>query len=113
MVGSKQFEYVNLRLQDIKQNQEPFGGVHIIAVGDLFQLKPVQDSWIFASNKHGYGPLAPNLWQDHYYMYMHELTQIMRQKDDKPFADLLNRLRTGNHTSNDIKYLQKRLIDPV
>ena len=31
----------------------------------------------------------------------------MRQKDDKKFAQLLNRLRTGNHTQNDIKILKK------
>ena len=30
----------------------------------------------------------------------------MRQKDDKKFAQLLNRLRTGNHTKNDIRTLK-------
>ena len=29
----------------------------------------------------------------------------MRQKDDKKFAQLLNRLRTGSHTKWDITYL--------
>lgn len=31
----------------------------------------------------------------------------MRQKDDKSFAELLNRLREGNHTDQDIKDLKK------
>jgi hypothetical protein len=27
--------------------KEPFGGLSVITVGDLFQLKPVFDHWIF------------------------------------------------------------------
>lgn len=41
---------------------------------------------------------------------MFELTQIMRQQDCLPFAELLSRLREGNHTSEDIQTLQTRLI---
>lgn len=33
---------------------------------------------------------------------MYELTKIMRQKDDKDFAELLNRLREGKHNADDI-----------
>lgn len=35
----------------------------------------------------------------------------MRQKDDKHFADILNRLRVGDHTFKDIKTLTTRVID--
>ena len=52
-----------------------------------------------------YGPLANNLWMDNFRMY--ELTEIMRQRNDKWFAELLNRLRVGNHTRNDIEVLKK------
>ena len=68
----------------------------MIAKGDLYQLKPVMDSWIFMHHNKGYGPLACNLWQDKF--DMHELTEIMRQKNDQPFANILNRLRIGEHT---------------
>lgn len=34
----------------------------------------------------------------------------MRQKDDKQFAELLNRLREGNHTTNDIQVLKQRIL---
>ena len=33
----------------------------MIAVGDLFQLKPVFDNWIFDNTNHGYGDLAANV----------------------------------------------------
>ena len=44
---------------------------------------------------------------------MIELTEIMRQKDDQPFAELLNRFRTASQTEEDIKCIQSRAIaDP-
>ncbi|XP_068738520.1 uncharacterized protein [Montipora capricornis] len=41
MVGSGMFNFLNLRLQQIMGTKEPFGGVSLITVGDLFQLKPL------------------------------------------------------------------------
>ena len=108
------FKQINDRLQQIKKNSNPFGNVHIILVGDLFQLEPVSYTWIFNNLSEGYGPLAVNLWNTYFDMY--ELTEIMRQKDDQKYAELLNRLREGNHTAADIKELQKRMIcssDPM
>lgn len=71
-----------------------------ITVGDLYQLKPVMDKWIFSQSERDYGPLGANLWKDNFHMY--ELTKIMRQKGDKDFAELLNRLREGKHNADDI-----------
>ena len=108
MVGNEMLIFLYQRLQEVKCNQEPFGGVHIILVGDLFQLRPVGDGWIFSNVTSNYASLAPNLWQSHFTMF--ELTEIMRQKDDSQFAELLNRIREGKHTSDDINLLQSRSI---
>lgn len=44
MVGNNMFHVqINNRLKDIKGSSLPFGGVSVIAIGDLFQLKPVMD----------------------------------------------------------------------
>jgi hypothetical protein len=91
MVGKKMFSFLDTRLKKIKGNNQSFGGVSILAVGDLLQLKPVFDDWIFNDLDKGITALAPNLWKDLF--SMHELTEIMRQKDDLDFAQLLNRLR--------------------
>lgn len=107
MVGNKMFNYINLRLQEIFAKGVPFGGISIIAIGDLFQLKPVFDGWIFENLTEGYGPLATNLWTDLFRVF--ELTEIMRQKEDKNFAELLNRLREGKHNDNDINVLRTRI----
>ena len=108
MVGNDMLSFLYLRLQEIKGNRDPFGGVHVILVGDLFQLRPVGDGWIFANSSRGYASLAPNLWQTYFTMF--ELTEIMRQKDDAPFAELLNRIREGNQTEEDISVLKSRSV---
>ena len=58
---------VNNRLKDIKGYREDFGGVSIIAIGDMFQLQPVMDSYNFKHLKNlGYAALAPSLWHQHF-----------------------------------------------
>ena len=109
MVGNKMFNFINLRLQELKGCCKLFGGVSIVAFGDLFQLKPVMDSWIFAQSRSGLECLGTSLWKDNFTVY--ELDQIMRQKDDLSFAELLNRLRKGNHMiPEDIQVLQSRVL---
>ena len=98
MVGNTTFTVqIYNRLKDIKGSSLPFGGVSIVAIGDLFQLQPVMDGYIFKNmDNDEYGVLAPNVWQELFIMF--ELKQIMRQRESKDFAELLNRLREGNHT---------------
>ena len=94
-------EQRNNRLKDIKGSREDFGGVSIIAIGDLFQLQPVMDGYVFKDlHNSEYSILAPNLWQEHFKMY--ELQEIMRQRESKVFPEILNRLREGKHNKNDI-----------
>ena len=48
MVGGRMFNYIDQRLREIKgARHKLFGGANILACGDLAQLAPVQDSWIF------------------------------------------------------------------
>ena len=45
---------------------------------------------------------------------MIELTEIMRQKDDQPFANLLNRFRrTASQTEDDMKVIKLRFVSPT
>ena len=41
-----------------------------------------------------------------------ELTEIMRQKHDLSFTQLLNRIRTGSQTEDDITTINARIISP-
>lgn len=110
MVGNTMLnKQINNRLKDKKGSKEDFGGVSIVAIGDLFQLEPVMDGHIFKDlDDIEYGPLAPNLWQEHFKMF--ELVEIMRQRESKEFAEILNRLREGKQTVNDILKIKQRTI---
>ena len=90
---------LNNRLKDLKGSKEDFGGVSIIALGDLFQLKPVMRSFIFTDVQclNSYNILAPNLCKIYFKMF--ELDEIMQQRESKMFAEVLNRLREGKHIS--------------
>ena len=116
MVGHRLFSFIDQRLQEVNSTNSPFGGCSVIAFGDFFQLPPVMDGFIFQDfssakfSPEDYNPLAPNLWTDLFTMY--ELTQIMRQQNCIPFANLLNRLREGNYTSDDIQTLSTRVTSP-
>ena len=111
MVGNTMFNVqINNRLKDIKGSKNDFGGVSVIAIGDLFQLQPVMDAYIFKDlDNSQYSILAPNLWQEHFKMF--ELNEIMRQRESKVFAEILNRLREGNHTDHDILKIKERIIN--
>ena len=108
MASNNVLKYIHLCLQDIKYNKKPFGGINIIAFGDLYKLQPVKDCFIFMDLKSNYGPLATNLWCEHFNLY--ELDEIMCQKDDKIFAELLNRVRIGKHTNEDLKLLSTHKV---
>ncbi|KAI8484274.1 hypothetical protein Bbelb_380590 [Branchiostoma belcheri] len=105
MVGSSMLVHIHRRLQDIMggHSDATFGNVSILAVGDLYQLQPVLQNHVFEPPRDQYAQLHGSLWHD-----MVELTESMRQHDDKAFADLLNRVRTASCTPDDIAILQSR-----
>ena len=53
--------------------------------------------------------MISNIWAEYFILF--ELTEIMRQKDDKEFAGLLNRLREGKHSKDDIALLKQRFVN--
>ncbi|XP_025760247.1 uncharacterized protein LOC112844863 [Oreochromis niloticus] len=75
------------RLKQIKGSRRPFGGMSVIAVGDFYQLPPVRQSKPLCVHD----PSEIDLWREHFQMIT--LTEIMRQKDDVVFAEMLNRIR--------------------
>lgn len=74
----------------------------------MFQLKPIMDGWIFQDLKHNAQALACNLWKENFSLF--ELDEVMRQKDDLAFAQLLNRLRHNQMTNEDVDVIEKSNI---
>ncbi|XP_062580569.1 uncharacterized protein LOC134242498 [Saccostrea cucullata] len=90
MVYKKLLYYVHERLVQIKKCKDPFGGVCVIAVGDFYQLPPVKqrkNERLYKENL----TYPVDYWFDFFKVI--ELNEIMRQKEDKSFAELLNSLR--------------------
>nr|XP_034317093.1 uncharacterized protein LOC117686351 [Crassostrea gigas] len=91
MVYKRLLYYIHERLVQIKKCKDPFGGVSVLAVGDFFQLPPVKqrkDERLYKDN----ASYPIDHWQDLFQEV--ELTEIMRQRNDVPFARALNLLRT-------------------
>ena len=114
MVASNMLLEIHKRLQQIKAvlPDNTFGGVSILAVGDLYQLPPVCQSPVFSVVNDSYAKLyrSGSLWVDEFQMV--ELTEIMRQKNDSTFCEVLCRIRTATHTEEDIAVLRSREVSP-
>lgn len=109
MVANDQLLTIHRRLADIMNSDEPFGGVSILAVGDLYQLGPVGRLPVFMPPSDALAALYGSLWKKHFQII--ELTQIMRQKNDMLFANTLNRFRTQEQTKEDIALIQTRNVE--
>ena len=108
MVSYNTLEHIHLRLNELKGNlldtDRTFGGISIIAFGDLYQLRPVFGSAIFKETNRN---TFMHLWKDNF--ALHELTENQRQCQDFAYSQLLNRIRIGEHTDEDIKTVHSRL----
>ena len=79
IVGNALLQFIDQRLQELTGD--------ITAVDDIFQLQPVRGNWIFNDLTHDAFALAANLWKEHFKMF--ELTEMMGQKHDLDFTELL------------------------
>ena len=94
MLGMKHFEILDYIGKEIRDSRELFGGIRLLFCGDLLQLPPVKDEWVFKS------PRFRN-WE------VVVFTQPRRYPDLAYFG-LLQRLRVGEMTKEDYKTLKKR-----
>ena len=93
---------LNIQLQHIFDNKEPFGGVSLLFSGDLLQLPAIgYSAYETKFKKASYENLTRTLWHEHFKIY--ELTEIVRQSEDPDYGELLCRVREGKHTKNDLK----------
>ena len=111
MVGSDMLLNIHKRLCEIKgvSNDGPlFGNISVLAVGDLYQLPAVAQTQIYQPVRNPVANLSGSMWKDNFKLL--ELDEIMRQKDDKAFAELLCRVRLNECTPSDIAVLKSREI---
>ena len=110
MVKADMLYQLDLKLQELKERiGTPFGGVSILAFGDMLQLRPVLGAFAFEKPKnpdfHATFELN-NRWQ---MFKVINLEINHRQGNDKEYAEMLNRIRVGCMTSDDIAKLRTRV----
>ena len=109
LVDADMLYKIDLRLREITQKNMPFGNVAIFAFGDMMQIKPVKGRYIMqcpSSKQFALAYETDSLWHKFDCIVLKE---NHRQGDDKLYADMLNRIRIGQETEEDIKLLQGRI----
>jgi len=96
-------------LRRIRHDTQPFGGVQLLYIGDLFQLPPVvkEDDWeLLQTYYEGIFFFHARAIRQTNPVYL-ELKTVYRQGDPL-FVDLLNRIRNDIATPEDLAELNKR-----
>ena len=115
MVRADTFDKIDRILKVINQNNLPFGGKQIILFGDLFQLPPIAKAQEHSYLQDRYGGVyffCSSAYRSGGFRFL-ELTINHRQEKDIEYFSLLNRIRDGSTTADDIKVLNFRVIQDV
>jgi ATP-dependent exoDNAse (exonuclease V) alpha subunit len=110
MVRADLLDAMDVVLRHIRRKyDQPFGGLQMVFIGDLFQLPPVaqQEDWEILRQFYPGTYFFDSVVIRQYPPLYIELTKVYRQKD-VVFIDLLNRIRTGHTTHQDIETLNQR-----
>lgn len=112
MVRCDMLDAVNTVLQHVRKSREPFGGVQMLYIGDLYQLPPVtQDrEWGLLKEYYTSPFFFDALVLKESKPICIELKKIYRQSDEH-FIGLLNRVRNNEVTEEDFDQL-KKLYNP-
>ena len=110
MVKSDMLYQLDLRLQEITERTgAPFGGVAVFAFGDMMQLRPVMGMFI-CEDPIGIEYQVTHAINPRWKMFTSLILEINhRQGNDRVYAELLNRIRIGKHTQDDVELLETRV----
>lgn len=112
MVRADIIDFIDKVLRVYSDNpREPFGGKQLLLVGDIFQLEPVvtgdMRDLLGRYYSHPYFFCAKAF--DELNVVSVELRKIYRQNDDE-FIAILDRIRLGRASTDDMKLLNSRII---
>ena len=111
MVRADTFDYIDRLLRHIKDKDEPFGGVQIIAIGDFFQLPPVVTSQERIQMKSVYK--SPFVFDSRAFetgdFEVVQLNEVLRQANDPDFVELLDAAREAVVFNSHLTKLNKRV----
>jgi hypothetical protein len=100
--GAAMLGYLDFMLKRIRGNEQPFGGLQMVFIGDFAQLPPVEEGmnderpdWAFLARAWDDARVKPIA-----------LTKVFRQGDHR-FVEFLNNIRVGITTQDDRAYARR------
>jgi len=114
MVRCDWVDSIDRFLRSLEETHSPFGGKQVVFVGDLFQLPPVvkYGSADYEMLCDMYGSGTPYFYKANVIKRMNlpkiEFQKVYRQKDLR-FLDILDRMRLGENTNEDLEILNQQV----
>jgi len=116
MVRADLLDCIDLFLRTVLKKKEPFGGVKMIFIGDLYQLPPVMKGEEKAYFEEFYDTpyffSAKVIKNELFKLKMVELEKVYRQKDEN-FINILNGIRKNIITDEQLLELNLRVRDKI
>jgi len=112
MIRSDLFQTVSSALRQIRGSREPFGGVQVVLLGDLFQLGPIvtdkteKDFLMYKFG--GFNFFQSPAYREAQFEFV-EFEKCYRQQDQE-FKDHLNKIRLGFFPDETQEYMNSRII---
>jgi ATP-dependent DNA helicase PIF1 len=114
MVRADILDGINRILQLHRNNSKPFGGIRLVAFGDIYQLPPivssVEEKHFFQNNYTSAYFFASEIWQQLQNMRYINLSKVYRQTD-RSFIRLLDEIRMGDIDYDSLTALNEN-VDP-
>ncbi|MDA9636089.1 AAA family ATPase [SAR86 cluster bacterium] len=114
MVRAPMLDAISQSLQIHRKSTQPFGGIDVIACGDLFQLPPIvkqheeneiygEYNSVYFFDSHSFNEIEEKIF--------YELNESFRQEEDENFFNLLNNIRLGKDLEPTIDKINKHCFD--
>jgi len=113
MVRCDLLDAIDVMLRHVRRSDQPYGGVQLLAIGDLYQLPPVvkeSDDQLLRPHYDNHFFFNSHSWQRSQALIL-ELKHIYRQSDEK-FIKLLNQVRNDQLDQQGLAILHEQ-YDPT
>jgi ATP-dependent DNA helicase PIF1 len=109
MVRADQLDIIDRVLRHIRKNDDAFGGVQILLIGDLFQLPPVikKEDWEILSRAYRL-PYFFDSFVSHKFPFLQIELDVVYRQADLHFIKILNQIRHNNVSEESFAALNAR-----
>ena len=113
MVRCDVMDMIDALLRSVRKNNNPFGGLQLLLIGDLYQLPPVtkREDWAFLSKAYPSPYFFDSLVIRKHPVLQIELIKVFRQTEET-FIKILNDIRSNQISDESLVLLNQR-FDPT